>query len=78
MTDKEANRQTLRMAFWCALALAILIIFLLMTKQLFKTADTNRIKAIVKDLPRVTDRTYMLVHSPIFKDTIEKSKTNLN
>jgi len=49
-----------------------------MTKQLFKTADTNRIKAIVKDLPRVTDRTYMLVHSPIFKDTIEKSKTNLN
>jgi len=49
-----------------------------MIKQLFRKSDNNRIKAIVKDLPRVTDRTYMLVHSPIFKDTIEKSKTNLN
>jgi len=49
-----------------------------MTKQLFKTADNNRIKAIVKYLPRVTDRTYMLVHSNVFQDTIEKSKTNLN
>jgi len=49
-----------------------------MTKQLFREADTNRIKAIVKDLPRVTDRTYMLVRSNVFHDTIEKSKTNLN
>jgi hypothetical protein len=48
------------------------------TKQLFRQSDNNRIKSLVKDLPKHTDRVYMLVHADVFKGTINQSKTILN
>jgi hypothetical protein len=48
------------------------------TLELFRQSDNARIKALVKDLPKVNDRTMMLVHSDIFQKSIEQSKINLN
>lgn len=48
------------------------------TLQLFRQADNTRIKSLVKNLPKVNDRTMMLVHSDIFQKSIKQSKINLN
>jgi len=48
------------------------------THQLFKQADNNRIKAMVKDLPNHVDRVYLIVHSQVFNEPIINSKTIQN
>lgn len=48
------------------------------TKQLLRQSDNNRIKSLVKDLPKHKDRTYMLVHSSVFQNSINQSKIQLN
>ena len=49
-----------------------------MTKNLFRQADNNRFKALVKDLPLHKDRVHVIVHSDVFQKPIKESKIKLN
>jgi hypothetical protein len=48
------------------------------TPALFRQADNNRVKALVKDLPLHTDRTHVIVHADVFQQPIINSKIKLN
>ena len=49
-----------------------------MTKHLFRQADNNRVKALVKDLPLHKDRVHVIVHADVFQQPIINSKIKLN
>jgi hypothetical protein len=48
------------------------------TPHLFRQADNNRVKALIKDLPLHTDRVHVIVHSDVFQQPIINSKIKLN
>jgi hypothetical protein len=49
-----------------------------MIPALFRQADNNRVRALVKDLPLHTDRVSLIVKADVFQQPIINSKIKLN